>query len=34
VSMTMHPAGLYHMVVSFSQPHTDLLLSMEAERPS
>src|SRR5882672_10498568 len=32
VSMTMHPAVLYHMVVSFSQPHADLLLSIEAEQ--
>src|SRR5713226_2689495 len=32
VSMTMHPAVLYHMGVSFSQPHADLLLSIEAER--
>jgi len=30
--MTMHPAVLYHMGVSFSQPHADLLLSIEAER--
>src|SRR3989442_1269422 len=30
--MTMHPAVLYHMIVSFSQPHADLLLSMDAER--
>src|SRR5207245_5412644 len=32
VSMTMHPAVLDHMVVSLSQPHADLLLSIEAER--
>jgi hypothetical protein len=30
--MTMHPAVLYPMVASFSQPHADLLLSIEAER--
>ena len=28
----MHPTVLHHMVVSSSQPHADLLLSMEAER--
>src|SRR5882724_1370510 len=30
--MTMHPAVLYHMVLSSRQPHADLLLSTEAER--
>ena len=32
MSMTMHSAVLYHKVVSFSPPHADPLLSMEAER--
>jgi hypothetical protein len=32
VSVTMHPMALHHMGFSSSQPHADLLLSMEAER--
>ena len=32
MSMTMHPAVLYHIVISSRRPHADLLLSMEAER--
>jgi hypothetical protein len=28
----MDPTALYHMIVSSHRPHTDLLLSMEAER--
>jgi len=28
----MHPTALHHIVVSSNWPHTDLLLSMEAER--
>ena len=32
MSVTMHLMGLHPMIVSSSQPHADLLLSMEAER--
>ena len=32
MSVTMHLMGLQPMIVSSSQPHADLLLSMEAER--
>ena len=31
MSVTMHLMGLQPMIVSSSQPHADLLLSMEAE---
>jgi hypothetical protein len=33
VSATIHPTVLHHMVFSSHQPHTNLLLSIEAERP-
>jgi hypothetical protein len=32
MSVTMHPMALHHMGFSSSQPHADLLLSIEAER--
>jgi hypothetical protein len=34
VSVTMHPTALYHIVVSLSRSHAELLLSTDAERPS
>jgi hypothetical protein len=33
VSVMMNPTALKHTVISLNQPHADLLLSIEAERP-